>query len=373
MEFNSLVNKLRTPVEIINIVGAGGLSFASMTEAWGVTKSGKSTFSYQTARYFLDDYGEQAQLLILDAESTDLLRIELAFNLVPGIIINGYGETKENKNGDSRITIASAVEIEKSGFFIEKYMEKCKEENKFLLVIWDSISNSQPKSEKEAREESLKKGIESRAYAGGMMAKPRAMTQTMTPIISRMYQAPVHIIFINQARASMNAYGDRNTRAGAYAFFHNIHYSFYFKYRKNIDPEYFYKRGTFSELKIDKSKHIPTLINLPVFIYDTKGGVIDVEESLLSLASDDNYHFSLLKPAGGWYKVNLENKVFQSERMEKYKSLAGKGYRWSKLKENKEIIAMIKEGMEVLFRDRFMLVDFSYQKLKELGKNSELS
>lgn len=70
---------IRTPIDTVNIFGAGGIRQGTISEIYGFEKSGKSTFSYQTGGLFLSD-NANGVVHIIDAEnSVDRLRLELTF------------------------------------------------------------------------------------------------------------------------------------------------------------------------------------------------------------------------------------------------------------------------------------------------------
>lgn len=72
---------IRTPIDILNILGAGGIKRGSIIQMYGTSQAGKSTFCYQTASYDMMD-NEDCVLDIIDVEaSTDLIRLSHSFKL----------------------------------------------------------------------------------------------------------------------------------------------------------------------------------------------------------------------------------------------------------------------------------------------------
>ena len=54
------IDFIRTPIPFFQIMSGGGIRFSTLTELWGAPKAGKSTFCYQCAGNFLEDYGDKA-------------------------------------------------------------------------------------------------------------------------------------------------------------------------------------------------------------------------------------------------------------------------------------------------------------------------
>lgn len=72
---------VRTPIDTLNVLGAGGIKRGSILQIYGTAGSGKSTFCYQTASMDLVD-NEDCVLDIIDVEnSADIIRLVHAFKL----------------------------------------------------------------------------------------------------------------------------------------------------------------------------------------------------------------------------------------------------------------------------------------------------
>lgn len=78
------LDKIRTPVEILNVLTGGGLSFGKICEFWGKNRSGKTTAALGSAQNFLADYPE-GRLVIIDSEAnySDGSRLEKVFDIHP--------------------------------------------------------------------------------------------------------------------------------------------------------------------------------------------------------------------------------------------------------------------------------------------------
>ena len=124
------IELIRTPIPMLQIVTAGGIRFSTLVELWGANKAGKSTTCYQTAGYFLEDYGEKARVKILDSEtSSDFIRL-LAFGL--------------DEENDPRVDIKPAIFLEDGFFKIFEWINELPEGH-YMLIIWDTISSCNSK------------------------------------------------------------------------------------------------------------------------------------------------------------------------------------------------------------------------------------
>ena len=349
-------DKIKTPIESLNIAGVGGLEFGSISELWGRPKSGKSTFAYQCAMYFLEDFKDKARVLILDSEGVGNLRLDKVFNLRPGIILKKNGDERKDGAGDKRVTLASAMAVESATLYAERAMAECEKNDNYLIVIWDSITASQPKVDREEKERAIKEGDDAQKYKAGMMLKPRVVTDTMNSLLQSIWQTKCHIFIVNQARASMNAYCPGEESPGPYAFKHALHYRFNFKFKTILNESEISKKGTKSILTINKSKHMPSLNNIPLFIYDDVGGLFKPEEEVIAVMNN----LSFIVTHGGWYRFSDALK-----KENKKSAFITKSFRWKDLVDNEEIIEFSKNELKKYFRTNFKLVDWGYEELEE--------
>lgn len=368
MSFNPILHKVRTPIEFINIAGAGGLQLGSMIEPWGNPKAGKSTFCYQCAELFLEDYKDKALVLIIDAEnSANLLRLRKVFNLDPCNIGSATSES------DNRVYLEPGMTIELANAAIQKYMKKAQDENKYLFVIWDSITASAPQAEFDALEESIKKLANkdeiknkdlAKEFAGGMMLKPRVIRSTLNSILTRMWQQPVIIFIINQATTAITRFGSKEDSSGGYGFKHNIHYRIRFSYKKDLHAEGFIKKGTQSVVDFGKTKHMPSLKEFPIIIHDDIGGKIIQGAELPIIATEMEW----IKSNGGYFKLSPELR----ERFPKdHDFREDKNRRFKTIIQDLDFKKIIRKAFVDYFRDNFQLVNWEYEELEVLAKQEK--
>lgn len=339
-------NKIKTPIEILNIVGAGGLEFSSMIECWGEPASGKSTFAYQVGEIFLEQYKDDAIVLILDSEnSANLIRLNKVFNLRP------CNTPFNDKDKDPRVFLEPAHTLEEASFTAGRYIENAVKNNKFLYIIWDSITVSRPKAEKLAFEEAIKSGDYDQ-YKAGMMLKPRVLKSCLNDLLNAIYLKPVVIMLINQATTSIGKYHSSVDSSGGYGLKHDIHYRLNFELQKRLGETELYRTGTMSHLNINKSKHGPALTNVPVFIYDTLGGKISIGEEVPIVANT----MGLITQAGGWYKISADG-VPES---------LNKSWRLPDLIASTEAREFLKKAITDYFRKQFKLLDWAWEAVEEM-------
>ena len=347
-----MINKVRTPVELLNIVGCGGIEPGCMLEIWGPPKSGKSTFSYQCAELVIEDYPDGYVILILDPEgSANLLRLRRVFNLRPCNVPNPI-------DPDSGVFVEHGGTFEDALKIIGKYQELAISLGKLFICIWDSITASQPAKEMEAvnaavesmiKDKEKEKAIE--MFKGGMMLRPRMLKFTLNSILSMIYGQRSVIFLINQATSKIMPSFSMEDSSGGYGLKHNIAYRIKFEFHKPMDENPLYKEGTMSLMHMSKSKHGATLLNVPVIISDTQGGKFRYGEDLFYVG--EMLHF--VQQAGGWYKL-----FDIDEQPPEVKSLS-KNWRFKELVLSEEAKAWIREQVVTHFRTHFKLIDWEYE------------
>ena len=348
MDYNPIIHRIKTPVEMLNIVGVGGLHLNTIVECWGNPQSGKSTFSYQTGGMYLEQFGDDAELLILDAESSiDISRLRHAYNIRPCNI-------KGVRNPDSRVSVQPGFTLESGETEILKKVKEIKKDNRSLLVIWDSISATMPKTEFEDILKAMENEDESNPYAGGMMLKARVLKRTLNSLMLNTWQLPVTIILINQATTSIGRYHSKETSGGGYGLKHNRHYGIRFNFQKKFGEDGYFAEGTLTHLTLEKSKFSPNLFDIPVYIRDNLGGVIDPIEEIITVA----FNMGIIVQRGGWYRLGEEamKRFNDDETVKEYFPC-----RWAKLKTILGLPTFIRAQIETLFRSNYKLVDFAYQ------------
>ena len=264
-------------------------------------------------------------------------------------------------NGDPRVVLASGTTIEVATTTILRYMMKWKDEGCLSVHVWDSISVSQPAGELKEVEEALKEGRDINIYSGGISLRARILGPHLNSILNKMWGVPAAVFLINQARAKISKYGSGGEESsGGYNFKHNIHYTIKFKYLKPFERNIgAFKSGTVSQMTVEKSKFTPKVLEIPIYIRDDKGGLIDPSEELLSFCLTNGY----LGANKGWHSFTEASRPFLPDE-----SLLEKKYHgFAKVLEacqegdlRQHLLAMC----EKYVRSNFFLVDIAY-KLKE--------
>jgi len=324
-----------------------------------VHNSGKSTTAYQTAEMFLEDYGNKARLIILDAEkSADDLRLRRVFNISPGIRYGTDTKSEVIENGDSRVAIGPAITVEQAFSVFSKYVSSFKDKDVYILGIWDSITASGVQAEWNAMQDAISKDRQAIEFAAGMMAKPRVLGQHLNKILGLMWDNKnTSLILINQARMEIGRYTSGEGSTGGYAKDHNIHYSIYFSGGKKIGQNEYFKEGTNSVIRVDKSKFMPSVSGVNIFIYDTLGGKLSPDEELLTIAGA----LDIINSGSGWYSL-------------KDKLISNKSYRWADALKDKEFLSEAYSELIKYFRSKFQLVNWEYEEIEsKMPKAGEIS
>lgn len=352
INFNPIVDVLRTPCETLNLVGAGGIPFCQQIEVWGPNRGGKSTIVYQTIEYFLEDYGDDAMVLVLDAENSVVhdLRIRRVFKI--------------NKD-DPRVHFEPAQTLEEGQAHIGQYVTRAKEQGKFLVVVWDSITVSQPKAEYEEimklyQEEVAAEDV--KEYAGGLMLKPRLLRAITGTLLSVMGNHPVVIFFINQVTAKITKFGASETSGGGNGLKHNCGTRLHMDFQKELGESEYFKSGTMSFMNVNKSRTVPGLRKIPIFIQDQLGGRIVPGEEIAWMAKE----MGMFKLAGGRYSI-VEDYLPEDAP----ESMRGSRYfiEWQR---DQEAIQILRNVIKADFRRNFQLVNWAWEDLEnELAKGAK--
>lgn len=375
MKYDPILHKLPTASSIINIAGCGGLDFSAISEVWGPPKGGKSTFCYQTAQEFLQRYGDDAWVLILDAEnSANHLRLLKVF----GIGISNHPHVRE-KDRDARVFIEPAFTFEMVVEHVAKYVQRARTEGKFLLIIWDSVTVSRPAKEKAMFDAAIEASIkteagetltkeEKEAAKGGIgtnmsikQLRPQMLKWALNQIMSAIYLQPVHILVINQATTQFTMFGAREASGGGYGFKHNIHYSIRFQFVKKLGENPLFHTGTFSRMSVEKSKVMPALDDVEVFIRDDLGGRLEPRTELVKAAINAKL---MDGKNGGWYKV-------QDQYLPGDSAMRGAWMTVKDFGDKPGQVEAVTSAVEQHFRSNFQLLNWAYEErddhLRELG------
>jgi RecA/RadA recombinase len=346
---------IRTPIDTLNIVGAGGLLQSTVTELWGPPGSGKSAFAYECVAAFLQD-NPNGQCLIIDPEiSVDLVRLEHAFKL-----------------DFMRIAVenASSLEVGYNKIYkifatVKDQMTKGKVPDPWFIV-WDTIAASKPAAEVQAAMEG-----KDPMNAGGMGLRARINEVNLAILLSNLWGMPVTIFLLNQARtAGFGSYtGTYDTSTGGNALKHAGHYRICFRNAKKIwDEKLMMNVGTKSRVDIEKSKFGPTVGDIPITIDDRIGGrIVTTDEAARVL-----WQMKILNATGGpWYKfVSDPDTSYTWEKS----ALSEKSGRW--VSGNPETRMKCLDIMARHFRLQYYTLDVIYKKiglkLGELGEEDQL-
>lgn len=330
------IELIRTPLPQLQIMTAGGVRFSTLIHLWGSNKAGKSTTCYQTGGYFLQDYGENARLKILDSEtSADFIRL-LSF----GIDITH----------DMRVEVKPAMFIEDGMFSIMQWVKELKP-NERLMIIWDTIAASPTKSSYLAATEAADSSS-IKMYSGGMSDRTRVIKHFLRQIMSDIYGKKVTVWFPNQVFASMDQYGPKLISGEGNALQHDIHYSLFFARKDSavVHDASHVADHTESEYALTKSKFSPEFSKCPLYIDNTKGGVIDERESLfmlgkeITIKGEDGKERALVITGGGWFKVIPDSK----------------NRRWDELVKDDESYKYLLSTMVKIVRKKFPTIDRGY-------------
>ena len=361
---------VRTPIDTINIFGAGGIRQSSIVEIYGLEKSGKSTCAYQTGALFQKDNMEGIVHIIDVENSVDYLRLrevfkfdmdrvkvhhcrtlEQAFNVLNNISqkmeYQAIGKFKDSKKTIKLVTKEKLLEMEDKDFLA--YCEECgitekdrKEATKELvfngyirgskengyvnpvLAIWDTIAVSKPQAEYDAAMSG-----DSAMNAGGIGMKARVIELYACTLLASMGGKPFTVLVLNQVRLSgFGSYtGPQEGSSGGNALKHNCHYRFKFTQQlqkavreENYDDKVAGKMGTVSIVNIEKAKYCPITEDIRIYINDQLGGLIVPKEELahlgkkLGLITDVRGPAFMIKGLEGKYVWNKGDKGMEENR-----------------------------------------------------------
>jgi RecA/RadA recombinase len=341
---------IRTPIDTLNIIGAGGINQSTITELWGPPGSGKSAFAYETAANFLQD-NPTGRVKIIDPElSVDMIRLEFSFRLDMSRVDHVNAGTLE----------AGYAEIYKTIKLMSDQLadKKRKEPPDPVLIIWDTIAASKPNLEVQAALEG-----KDPMNAGGMGLKARVNEINLAITMSSMWEKPVTIFLLNQVRtAGFGDYqGPHDTSTGGNALKHAGHYRFSFRKAKKIfDEKLMMNIGMQARVDIEKSKFGPTVQNIPIFIDDRSGGRIISQDEAASVL----WQMGILSHTGGpWYKFKGDEESYTWDKS----TLSEKSGRW--VTGNPQTREKCLDILARHFRMNYYTLDIVYEKLGiSLGK-----
>lgn len=324
---NEVIEFIRTPLPMLQIITGGGIRFSTIVELQGPNKSGKSTTCYQSAGYFLEDYGDNAILKILDSEtSADYIRL-LSFNI---------------DVSDERVEIVPATFVEDGMSYIFKWIENLPSDKR-MMIIWDTLAACPTRSAYETAM-AAKNGSELTMYSGGMADRPRVIKHYLRQVMSLLYGKKASLWMPNQMFVTFNHYGSALQAGEGSALQHDKHYSILFA-RKDKDVTTLEETSsvvseTLSQYALVKSKFSPEFAPNVLHIDNTAGGIIDERLSLIETCVKEN----LITRNGSWYKIGNE----------------GKNYRMGDIQTDDEAFKLLTRRLITKFRASYPTVDRVY-------------
>lgn len=338
-------------------MSGGGIRFSTLTELWGAPKAGKSTFCYQCAGNFLEDYGDKAELKIIDSESAfDDVRMKFTF----GLDID-----------DKRIESVGAQYVEHGMKSIEDWIVALPKD-KYLMVIWDTLSTCPTKSAFTNTRDA--KNLEALSmYSGGQGDRAKTIKHYARGLLSALYRKNVCLFFPTQIFSSISPYGPKEQSGDGSAFKHNLHYSFHFsrwgnsKINKelgyNTDTEDHISNFAISNVSLTKSRFSPEFIDSPIYINNQMGGLIDSRKSLFLHAHVVD---EIIKHGAYYYPKYVFNK--DTKKREYDPSVTGKY--WDDLVNDDDVYNYLTKKILLETRKRHPIIDRVYlvQGYPELDK-----
>ena len=287
----SLMNnrpKVLTPLYVLNCITGGGLPLAIQEEVSGVPASGKSTFCYSMLGTFQKQYGDNGVGVILDLEgSTDDTRL------------------KQLGIDSSKVLRLPAVSIEsafENMFKMFKKLIDMKEKTGKdikLFIIFDSLSAGGI----QAQHDSIENGGTAMTFGSGMMALPRILKQNMANVTPFLEKIDASVHYINQVfMQGIGTYAPRTGSGGGFGKDHMMDLKLEFGSPKNDvikEGSTDYVVGSYSNLKMTKSKLGPKFSNIPCYVDVRNGGTIDEVKSLFMYLQNNDY----IK-TGAWQKFD---------------------------------------------------------------------
>ena len=243
---SEIVPVIETPIDVLNIVGAGGIREGTTVEFYGEPKSGKSTACYQIGAKFISNYkrkGKKALVWIIDAEnSVDDVRLQHVFKI-----------PKENyivKHTDS---------IEDSFYSVREACMYAKETGTKVLIVYDSLGVQTSKLAVDKSKEALDEKRDTRIESGGMALKPRVVKNQLQLIAGDLVDTKTTLFIINQISVDFSGWLPKQVSTGGFALKHNCHYSIRFKKAGEITDENGVPIKIKTFLSLEKTKFTPQI------------------------------------------------------------------------------------------------------------------
>ena len=244
MELKFEHRTLRTPVDTVNILTAGGIKMGSITEIFGPNAAGKSSIAYQIAKYFQEDYPD-GKVYVIDTEnSADYIRLKSSFKL--DLDVSRF-EVEYPPNLEAGFKLLNRACLE--DYKLEDGTERP------ILVIWDTIAVGRPERETAVGISFEEKDLYNMGInSGGMNLRPRIIEHSLAILMPLLIEKPVSIIILNQVRTSgFNNPGGPSTKSssGGNAMKHAMHYKFFLRKKKELTAGFFGESN--ADRKLDKA------------------------------------------------------------------------------------------------------------------------
>lgn len=294
------INKIRTPIALLNALLRGGIPFGNVLQFFGASKSGKSTCALQTAQYFLQDYPE-GRVVIIDSEGnySEASRLEKVFDIHP------HNSILETVKEDPRVFFFRMATIEEAFMTATRFAKESQANEIPTLVIVDSISALSAGAVVDEINKSATKGTTVNVYAGGQSVNASLITKLLGPLMADFANSWASLIFINQITIDRsNPYMPQEIAKGGYALRHALHLSIKFNIinssqKSNSDAEVNKNSNRFSENSTEDESIRPYTLSI-VNMDKNKLGITDSGASVIYI---DNL-------SGG--KINQEFEVMES-------------------------------------------------------------
>ena len=323
--------KVKTPIEVLNILLGGGLPFGTVAQSYGPPKVGKSTWLYQMMGIFQKQYPEGIAVIIDSEASADNERITFL-----GV-------------DTSRVLRLPASSIEAGFLALMKMLENKANSEELkdvpVFVIWDTIS----------------KGLaQDNSTQSRMNAQDRAriIKNYMSPVMAEIEKHDFILGLLNQVIYTTDSYGNRKMDSGGgIALKHDVHFSTRLTPAQDTwDGNFLVRRA--SRLDIDKSKIGPEIGNIPMILDITEGGIIDEVGSFLEYFLWSGF----INQTSGWYK--LKDLLDATKMSPFYKIIADhdSSYRYG------DLLNMVKDNPDVYHAMRLFFMNFLASKYKLQAK-----
>jgi len=365
--YNPVLNKCRTPISLINIANCGGYNFSSLVEVYGESKSGKSTFCYQTASHVLSDYGDDARVVILTSEGVvNRPRLKMTFGL--------------DVLTDPRIIVEPVFTIEAANDAIIRWSTRATQDHKYTAIIWDSVKATSFARAKEVLDKSMADNKQSTGDDGSPapgespgrrvavrsltepMAKAQVLGWCLNNALHAIYMQPVIIYLINQVTTKVDRFQNITIDSGGgFSLRHNVEERLFFKYIKAVGgdkKDSLFKTGTMSSATVKKSRTIPCFQDIPVLIDDTSGGRIQENDEVPLVA---NRLGVLVSKSGGWNSI-AEDYWYSGipDEFKKNKTTAA-------IVRDPEYMQALCQAIKLKLRREFKLVDFMWSEVEQIA------